>query len=354
MKLPRFYFTEALIVLPFLAVLALTVFFAVRELPRFDKRENDRIASFYHDLALEVRDGELPDIREIPLEGSRTRGRLGKKGTWGFEPLESGRVRVWYRAPHAETRRAVEIEALASENNRAVYRNSAFALLIIVLLLTNFGLRRFRRFLSERDDFIAATAHDLVTPVSQLPRLIRTQDPEALVVAEHMKRLVANLTDFLNLDGAQAAPKVTRFDLCAAFKVAYALFKEDIGDKLIVEGEKELFVRADETLVVQILWNLLANEVKYALKSGPIRVVFASEGARALVRFIDVGEGLSAKERARVFDRYYRSRGARRSGKGGFGIGLATAREAARRMDGDLTVAANSPKGCVFTLTLQI
>lgn len=354
MKLPRFYFTEALIVLPFVAVLALTVFLAVRELPRFDQRERERIARAYHDLALEVRDGERDDIREMPLEGARTQGRLGKKGTWGFELIGRNRMRVWYRAPHAETRQAVEIAALAPENNRAVYRNSAFALLVIVLVLTNFGLRRFRRFLSERDDFIAATAHDLVTPVSQLPRLIRMNDPEALVVCEHLKHLVKNLTDFLNLNGAPARPEMSRFDLCAAFKVAHALFKEDLGDKLLIEGEEELFVHADETLVVQILWNLLSNEVKYALRHGPIRVVFASEGARARVSFLDLGEGLSPKERARVFDRYYRSRGARRSGKGGFGIGLATAREAARRMGGDLTVAPNDPKGCVFTLTLQI
>lgn len=354
MKLPRFYFTEALIVLPFVAVLALTVFLAIRELPRFDKRERERIVLAYRDVALDVRDGERDDIRDIPLEGSKTQGRLGKKGTWGFEPIGSRQVCVWYRAPHAETRRAVEIAALAPENRRAIYRNSAFALLVIVLVLTNFGLRRYRKFLRERDDFIAATAHDLVTPVTQLSRLVKRNDPEALVVAEQLNRLVTNLTDFLNLEGKRPAPKTERFDLRKAFSSAYALYREDCDGKMTLEGEKELFVLADETLVVQILWNLLANEVKYALSSGPVRVVFLREADKAKVRFFDVGEGLSAKERARVFDRYYRSRGARRSGKGGFGIGLATAREAARRMGGDLTVEANSPKGCVFTLTLQI
>ena len=39
-------------------------------------------------------------------------------------------------------------------------------------------------------------------------------------------------------------------------------------------------------------------------------------------------------------------------GKGGFGIGLCTAREFARAMGGDLTLAANDPHGCVFTLEL--
>ncbi|MBQ1428690.1 MAG: sensor histidine kinase, partial [Kiritimatiellae bacterium] len=40
------------------------------------------------------------------------------------------------------------------------------------------------------------------------------------------------------------------------------------------------------------------------------------------------------------------------SGKGGFGIGLCTAREFAEAMGGTLTVRANEPRGCVFTLEL--
>ena len=54
----------------------------------------------------------------------------------------------------------------------------------------------------------------------------------------------------------------------------------------------------------------------------------------------------------KAFDRYYRARTALTSGKGGFGIGLCTARAFARAMGGDLSVRANRPKGCVFTLKL--
>ena len=54
----------------------------------------------------------------------------------------------------------------------------------------------------------------------------------------------------------------------------------------------------------------------------------------------------------RAFDRYYRARTALESGKGGFGIGLCTAREFARDMGGNLAVRRNEPRGCIFTLTL--
>ena len=78
----------------------------------------------------------------------------------------------------------------------------------------------------------------------------------------------------------------------------------------------------------------------------------ASENGFVRVEFADEGPGMTPRQMRRAFDRYYRARTVLESGKGGFGIGLCTAREFARAMGGDLTVRANEPKGCVFALTL--
>ena len=61
---------------------------------------------------------------------------------------------------------------------------------------------------------------------------------------------------------------------------------------------------------------------------------------------------MTPRQMRRAFDRYYRAKTVLESGKGGFGIGLCTSREFARAMGGDLSVRANSPHGCVFTLSL--
>ena len=66
----------------------------------------------------------------------------------------------------------------------------------------------------------------------------------------------------------------------------------------------------------------------------------------------DEGQGMTKRQMKKAFDRYYRSRTVLESGKGGFGIGLCTAKEFAVAMGGTLSVGANSPKGCVFTLEL--
>ena len=105
-------------------------------------------------------------------------------------------------------------------------------------------------------------------------------------------------------------------------------------------------------MTLQILWNLFGNDLKYAAPYGKVAVRFAAEGQFVKVEFVDEGQGMSSRQMKKAFDRYYRAKTVLESGKGGFGIGLCTAREFARAMGGDLTVHANVPHGCVFTLSL--
>jgi signal transduction histidine kinase len=187
--------------------------------------------------------------------------------------------------------------------------------------------------------------------------LIGRSDDDARQLNERLLRLVTNIKDFLKLGGRRVAPQISLFPAGRAFAEAYRIFAADYEDErsgpVRVEGDPALPVAADETLVVQILWNLLGNELKYAAPYGRVTVSFRREGAAVLVDFIDEGPGMTRRQRRKAFDRYYRAQTALVSGKGGFGIGLCTAREFARRMGGDLTVAAGVPKGCVFTLRLR-
>ena len=175
---------------------------------------------------------------------------------------------------------------------------------------------------------------------------------------ERLIRIVENIKDFMRLGGRRRDPQLSAFDVLRAYDEAYALFRDDYrdlfgGNDVPVEAEGELpNVLADETMTVQMMWNLLGNDLKYAAPYGPVRVRFFAEGRFVKAEFIDEGQGMTPRQMRRAFDRYYRAKTVLESGKGGFGIGLCTAREFARAMGGDLSVRANSPHGCVFTLSL--
>ena len=94
--------------------------------------------------------------------------------------------------------------------------------------------------------------------------------------------------------------------------------------------------------------------MKYAAPYGDVRAAVSVRGGRAVLEVFDEGPGMTPRERRRAFDRYWRAHGVMKTGKGGFGIGLCTAREFAEAMGGSLTVRANEPHGCVFAFELPL
>jgi len=66
----------------------------------------------------------------------------------------------------------------------------------------------------------------------------------------------------------------------------------------------------------------------------------------------DEGAGIPAAEADRVFERFYRTDGARAARDGGSGLGLAIARSIADAHGGTLRAEQRSPRGCRMVLEL--
>ena len=362
--------------LPTVVVVALGVFFFVDKVPEIEKAERNRVKLEYRETALAMR--QNPDgadyraEKTLPTEWRRHTAGQMTPGRWGYVPksIEQATL-VWYDDGVRVVSTTVPI--VLEVDYRTMFLALGLVFLLVLVGMTIVGIRYFVEYIRTRDDFLAATAHDLTTPLVGMRYSIGRNDDEAKVLNERMIRLVANIKDFLRLGGKRPRPQRDEVDLVKCYKEAYALFREDVrdltdGSDIPVEmgtdpteplengtfaGPVPNFAAVgDETLVVQILWNLIGNDLKYALPFGPVRVRFFREGGFACVEFADEGKGMSKREMARAFDRYYRAKTVLESGKGGFGIGLCTAREFARAMGGDLSVRANSPHGCIFTLSL--
>ena len=371
--------------LPTAVVLAMSAWFYAAYLPRLVRDEPARVANAANAVADELLAGErTPDLvwkkgagvirgrqqhaalaDEFPPDMTWTAWRPQSRYARTKEKRGSlalpGGLLVWVRDTaegHDDDIVLVAFTDIEPRRYRALFGvGGGFALLVLVAV-TMLGVRFFLNYVRERDDFLAATAHDLTTPLVGMRYAIGRDDADARNLCERMIRLVGNVKDFLRLGGKRPAPARANFDLRKACEEAYALFREDYRDlfdgrdvEIVVDGELPP-VLADETLTVQILWNLFGNELKYAAPFGSVEVRLSCRGGFAYAEFADRGPGLTRSQMRRAFDRYYRAKTARESGKGGFGIGLCTAREFARAMGGDLTVRPNAPQGCVFTLKL--
>ena len=353
---------SVLICLPAALLVAGGVCFVVSEVPRAVHRELTRIGLEYREIAAELAaDPGRADYSGGRMRGWRQSGRIGE-APWGAEvgfDKEGLRTRVWVKTGGREWR-AVEVEAIRPFPYEPVFYGGGALVALVLVGLSWLAVHCFVRFMRERDDFLAATAHDLTTPLVGMRRMIGRDDSEARRLNERMLLIVSNVKDFLRLGGRRRPPVLVRCDLAELVREAYRLFDADYEDS---EGGAVVFdfsrlgggpavVLADEAMTLQVLWNLFGNDLKYAAPYGGVRVALERDGTRVKVRFIDEGLGMTPRQMRRAFDRYYRARTVLETGKGGFGIGLCTARGFARAMGGELEVCRNAPRGCIFTLSL--
>ena len=356
MRSRRHWPTCALIALPTLVMCALGVFFLIDKVPEIEKLESDRVKAVYRETALEIKEkdaGERGADAGDAFKGMKPAGKMAP-GKWGYSPIPSeGRTHVWY----SEGDRTWSVVTPYEPPRRigTVITFGGASVMMVLVIITIACIKCFLRYMNERDDFLAATAHDLTTPLVGLRLVIGRSDDEARRLVDRLLLIVGNIKDFLKL-GGRRSPASVSFDLVACAREAYTLFAADYADlesgDVVFEGDGRAVARADETMTLQILWNLFGNDLKYAAPYGRVRVRVAQTDDAVELRLADEGPGLSPRDRRRAFDRYYRAKTVLESGKGGFGIGLCTAREFARMMGGDLTVGPNEPKGCIFTLRL--
>ena len=138
---------------------------------------------------------------------------------------------------------------------------------------------------------------------------------------------------------------------CASRDIRLSLETDDtVPDRLVGDGFR----------LRQALGNLLGNAVKFTEKgSVTLRVTRAEsqapEGRCALsFQVIDTGRGIPTDEQERIFESFEQGSGVRDSGdqhETGVGLGLAIARNIARRFGGDLTLSSTPGMGSVFTFT---
>lgn len=208
----------------------------------------------------------------------------------------------------------------------------------------------------EQRRLIADASHELRTPVTSLRTNIeliasgRLSDPEvpgaladAVAQTEELGDLIADLMDLARGEAPEQATEALRLDEVVAEAVERArrhapgVSFQLAAEPSVVEGAPDRLARAVN--------NLLDNAAAHA-DGAPVEVAVA-DGA---VRIRDHGNGIDPAEADRLFDRFYRGRGARR--RAGSGLGLAIVRQVAEAHGGSVAAANAEDGGAVFSLQL--
>lgn len=113
-------------------------------------------------------------------------------------------------------------------------------------------------------------------------------------------------------------------------------------------------IRADALRLQQVLWNLLANAIKFTSRHGRIVVRVEREPERYIVSVEDDGIGIPESDLPHVFERFRQVDGSATRRYAGMGIGLSLARSLVELHGGAITAESIVGQGSRFTFTLPI
>jgi signal transduction histidine kinase len=219
-----------------------------------------------------------------------------------------------------------------------------------------------------RRTFVATASHELRTPLASL-RLVLDLATQALephpaaadglvqverarAQAIRLGRLADELLQLSRIDASVTLRRdlVELVELCRAVVAEVAPAADDRGIDIALSASGEAWAVADPGAVARIVRILLENALDFSPPGRTVAVVASVGEAGAAVSVSDLGPGVPVDEREMIFERF--RRGSRTVGEGGFGLGLAIARELAERMGGRVELLA-SGTGATFEVMLE-
>jgi signal transduction histidine kinase len=223
-----------------------------------------------------------------------------------------------------------------------------------------------------KDEFLMTVSHELRTPLTAIYGWVRmlsldgvpaAQRARALEAVERNARVQTRLIDDL-LDVSRAITGKLRLDArptrvgdavrAAIDTIGPALEAKGITFIADIEPDAGVVI-LDPDRLQQIVWNLLANAIKFTPEAGEIRLSLKRRASIFEIVVSDTGVGIAPEFLPFVFDRFRQAEGGSRRRYGGLGLGLAIVRHLVELHGGTVTAESEGEgKGALFRVQLPI
>jgi PAS domain S-box-containing protein len=220
-----------------------------------------------------------------------------------------------------------------------------------------------------KEEFLATVSHELRTPLNAVvgwSRLLRTgqldKDGMAHAVeviernAAAQRQIIEDLLDVSRIVTGKLRINTQPVDVLLVIHAAIDAVQPAAEAKYInIRTHFEApdaIVRADTERLQQVLWNLLANAVKFTPSGGAVDVYLERHDSLAEIRIEDSGPGIPSDFLPRIFDRFSQADGSSTRKHGGLGLGLAIVRHLVELHGGTVSATNRSEGGAVLSVRL--
>ena len=255
-------------------------------------------------------------------------------------------------------RHAIELEAKVEERTQELQQ-------------TNLELEEASRHKSE---FLASMSHELRTPLNAIIGYSEMLQEEAEDLGyddfvsdlrkihgagNHLLALINDILDLSKIEAGKVDLFLETFSIAAAIQDVATIIHplvERNANTLVVQIDEDMgAMRADQTKVRQVLFNLLSNACKFT-EQGRVTLAAAREtidGAEWLTfQVSDTGIGMTPEQMEGLFEAFSQAETSTTRQYGGTGLGLAISKHFCRLMGGGIMVESAAGRGSTFTVRL--
>lgn len=221
-----------------------------------------------------------------------------------------------------------------------------------------------------RTELINNVSHELRTPLVSImgfSKLLQRREIEQNLVLEASEqiqsagsRLSRMIDDLIQLNRASTQGwqlNVERLDLGEIGKIVIeSLSPLNKKHKFSFDYPDDYpMIEGDRKLLRQVIENLLLNALKYSPNGGSINLSISIDDKEERLNFAvaDEGIGMTADEKSKVFDRFYRAKNKDTENISGLGLGLSICKDVVEALNGTISCESKFNEGSTFTISMR-
>ena len=232
----------------------------------------------------------------------------------------------------------------------------------------NSATNELKKLSSTQKELIANISHDLRTPLTMISgysEVMRDfpdeRSPENMqIIIDETARLNSLVNDLLTVSKLQSGTQIMDSKTISITKCIedtvkrYEKLLEHRDYKINFESDGEVFVIADETRLLQVVYNLINNAINYTGDDKTVTVKQEVNGSVVRISVIDTGEGISEENLPLIWDRYYKVDKVHKRAILGTGLGLSIVKNILLLHGSRFGVSSELGKGSTFWFEFKI
>ena len=230
-------------------------------------------------------------------------------------------------------------------------------------------LDRIEDLIRQEQQFTSDASHELRTPVSvilaqgeYLAEIADTDKEKELAEsivskAKQVSELVSHLLLLARIDANRQKLKKEKVDLGVLVEIAIDNMQSFAKQKQIFIStniDDDIFISADEPLLLSAITNLISNAIKYGKVNGRVDILAHKTNNTAELVVTDDGIGISEDNIDKIWDRFYRTDDVRNDEYASSGLGLSMVKSIVTLHGGKISVKSEKDNGTEFKVTLSI